>query len=728
MNPTPDQIQQHDVFAGGGQMGELMRSFDWASTPLGPPDTWCPTLQMMTRMLLSNSFPILLWWGPDFIQLYNDAYIPVLGDKHPHRALGKPFRECWSEVYHVLGPLAEIPFQGGPATWIEDIPVELNRYSYKEEAHFTISYSPVPDPAAFRGIGGVVAIVHEISAKIVGDRHILALRDLASWSAETKSAEGACMEAAKTLASYRNDVPFALVYLLDENGEVAHLAGKAETGDCMALCPPSVELNDPSAVWPFEGCLRGEEIVIVDDLAGRFGNVPAGPWSDPPNMAAVVPVQSQIPHRLAGFLIAGISSRLRFDDNYRGFLELASAQIATSIANARVYEMEQRRNQALAEIDRAKTTFFNNISHELRTPLTLIKGPIEDMLAQRGVLSGADREPLELAHRNTMRLLKLVNTLLEFSRIEAGRVQALFEPIDLSAFTAELASVFRSTIERAGLRLSIDCPPLSQHVYVDREMWEKIIFNLLSNAFKFTFEGEIGVSVRADGATVAEVTVSDTGTGIPAEELPELFKRFQRVRGAKGRSYEGSGIGLALVQELVRLHGGTVRIESEVGRGSRFVISIPLGFAHLPAERVGGMRDTPSIALASEAFVYESERWLANEPETVEDVLSLSELGKPSASEAEKELILIADDNADMREYVSHLLKTDYRVLSGDRDAGSSSCPFTDRVDNGFVEEKNHLKEGRCGNAVAHAAGNNSGCRRTSAGVFKSARQQHRCD
>src|SRR5215469_4782632 len=417
MNSTPDQAQQHDVFAGGGEMGALMRSFDWARTPLGPPETWCPTLKVMARMLLSNSFPILLWWGPDFIQLYNDAYIPVLGDKHPHRALGKPFRECWSEVYHVLGPLAETPFKGGPATWIEDIPVELNRYSYKEEAHFTISYSPVADPSAPRGIGGVVAIVHEISAKIVGDRHLLALRDLASRSAETKSAEEACMEAVKTLASYRKDVPFALAYLLDENGETARLAAKAETGDCDALCPPTVDLNDESPKWPFEECARTEGIVVVNDLARRFGKVPAGPWSDPPSTAAVVPIQSQIPHKLAGFLVAGLSSRLRFDDSYRGFLELASAQIGTSIANARAYEMERRRSQALAELDRAKTTFFSNISHELRTPLTLIKAPIEDMLAERDALSPANREQLEVAHRNSMRLLKLVNTLLEFSRI-----------------------------------------------------------------------------------------------------------------------------------------------------------------------------------------------------------------------------------------------------------------------------------------------------------------------
>jgi PAS domain S-box-containing protein len=646
-----------DLFAGGAEMGALMRSFDWAATPLGPPETWSPTLQTVTRMLLNNSFPILLWWGPDFIQLYNDAYIPVLGDKHPHKSLGKPFRECWSEVFHVLGPLAIVPYEGGPPTWIEDIPVELNRYSYTEEAHFTISYSPVPDPSVARGIGGVVAIVHEISAKIVSERRVLALRDLASPS-KTKSAEDACAEAAAILASYRKDVPFALVYLLDEKEDIAHLAGHAGADNCPALCATAVNLHDKSAAWPFKDSLRTNKIVIVEDLAAKFGSVPSGPWSTPPVRAAVIPIPSQIAGQHAGFLVAGISSRLRFDDDYRGFLELATAQIATSIANARAYEMERRRNEALAEIDRAKTTFFSNISHELRTPLTLITGPIEEMLARPSSMTGPQRECLELAHRNSLRMLKLVNTLLDFSRMEAGRVKANFEPTDLSSFTAELAGVFRSTIERAGLRFIVDCPPLSRAVAVDRDMWEKIVFNLLSNAFKFTFEGEISVSVRQKADSV-EVVVGDTGTGIPEEEVPNLFKRFHRVGGARGRSYEGSGIGLALVHELVRLHAGTVRIASEVGIGSKFTVGLPLGAAFTSSET---RLNTPTV-LRPEAFIDEINRWLTNEAASGIDMLPASVPAKARDTGAEH-LVLVVDDNADMREYLSRLLETQYRVVA----------------------------------------------------------------
>src|SRR5262249_9236502 len=201
-------------------------------------------------------------------------------------------------------------------------------------------------------------------------------------------------------------------------------------------------------------------------------------------------------------------------------------------------------------------------------------------------------------------LLNLVNPLLDFSRIEAGRMQANFQPIDLALFTAELASNFRSAIERTGLRLVIDCPSLPHQVYVDVDMWEKVVLNLISNAFKFTFEGEIGIAAKlSSDARYAEVTVCDTGTGIPPEELSHLFERFHRVEGARGRSIEGSGIGLALVQELIKFHGGTIRVTSDVGRGSAFTVAIPFGVGHLPADRIGRGRAMAAANVRPQAYV-----------------------------------------------------------------------------------------------------------------------------
>ncbi len=338
------------------------------------------------------------------------------------------------------------------------------------------------------------------------------------------------------------------------------------------------------------------------------------------------------------------------------------------ITEKKAHEREiARQREELAQLDKLKTQFFANISHEFRTPLTLMMGPLEDAMAQPEGLSAVNRERLDLAQRNSLRLLKLVNTLLDFSRIEAGRIQASYEPTDLAVLTTELASVFRSAIERAGVRLVIDCPPLPELVYVDREMWEKVVLNLLSNAFKFTFEGEIEISLRRVDATV-EMSVRDSGTGIPAEEIPRLFERFHRVKGSRGRSYEGSGIGLALVQELVKLHGGSVHAESAVDCGSTFTVSLPLGKEHLPADRIQAPRAATSTALAAEAYVNEAERWSSQDLGSPADEGTLPKSPKTkespgeNLSEAEKELILVADDNADMREYLTHLLHDEYRV------------------------------------------------------------------
>lgn len=650
-------IPKEDVLAGGGEMGSLMRAFDWPKHPLGPPEDWSPALQSTVRLVLANCSPILLWWGPDFFQIYNDAYIPVLGDKHPHAALGKPFRECWSEVFPVLRPLVQSPFEGGPPTWNEDILLEVNRFGFVEETHFTIGYSPVPDNTVPGGIGGVLATVHEITEKVLSQRRVGVLRDLSTRAAEAKSAEQACQAAAATLTRHGLDLPFAAIYLVESNGTKARLAAHTGTEVCASLFPEVIGLaTQTTEPWPLASCKAAEDMVAVHDLHGIFDCIPAGPWSDPPNVAAIVPVNSNISHQLAGFLVAGLSPRLRFDDAYRGFLELAAAQIATSIANARAFEEERKRIEALAEIDRAKTTFFTNISHEFRTPLTLMMAPLEDALVAPEQLSIPQRERLEVAYRNSLRLLKLVNTLLDFSRIEAGRMEAVFEPVDLAVLTAHLAGVFRSAIERAGLKLVVDCPPLSEAVYVDREMWEKIVLNLLSNAFKYTLQGEIRVSLKPVGPCV-ELAVRDTGAGISAADLQHIFERFYRAKSTQNRSFEGSGIGLALVQDLVKLHGGTIRAESREGHGATFTVSLPLGSAHLSADRIGAAGAPSATAISVEAFAEEALRWLPDDvrrPSAPSAVSTIEKRDRPRIS--------LVEDNADMRDYLVRLLGDAYRI------------------------------------------------------------------
>ncbi len=158
-----DVVAKGNVWpASHDEMRSLIDNFDWSATPLGPMENWSPTLKIMIPFLLRNRFPLLLWWGPQYVSIYNEAYRPVLGAKHPW-ALGKPVSECWSEIWHVLKPLIDTPFHGGPATWNDDIELEINRHGFLEETHFTIAYSPVPDETAENGIGGVLATVTEIT-------------------------------------------------------------------------------------------------------------------------------------------------------------------------------------------------------------------------------------------------------------------------------------------------------------------------------------------------------------------------------------------------------------------------------------------------------------------------------------------------------------------------------------------------------------------------------------
>ncbi|AKT39985.1 ATP-binding protein [Chondromyces crocatus] len=636
------------MFPGRGEMAALMRKLDWSSTPVGPVERWPQSLRTAVSICLASRFPIELWWGPEYARFYNDAYRPILGaSKHP-QFLGRPGKECWSELWDVIGPMLDAVRTTGEATWSEDMPLMMTRNGYLEETYITFSYSPVLDEDG--SIGGIFCACSETTERVLGEQRLVVLRELGAHVGEAQSVEEAGRIALETLGRHMATVPFALLYTLDEQGEEAQLAGTAGLPPDHAIAQGVVRLGEEGNGVRLGEAARSRKLVVEEDLVARFGALPGGTWPESSTTAVVLPLARAGQERLAGMLVVGVNPRRRLDDDYVAFFDLVGNQVTSALANARTRSEERRRAEALAALDQAKTLFFSNISHELRTPLTLILGPTEDALASSsGALEG---EPLRAVHRNTLRLLKLVNALLDFSRIESGRAQASYEPTDLPSLTAELASTFRSAIERAGMTLDVTCQPLSEPVYVDREMWEKIVLNLLSNAFKFTFEGGISVGVHVEGDHV-ELAVRDTGTGIPEQEMAHLFKRFHRVQGARSRSFEGSGIGLALVHELVRMHGGTIRAESVVDEGTTFTVSIPRGVAHLPAEKIGARRSASPMATASvPQFVEEAQRWVVEAPTDA----------PLEPGEGRLARILVADDNADMREYVTRLLGSRFTV------------------------------------------------------------------
>ena len=577
-------------------MGQRIRAHDWAATPLGPVETWPQSLRSAVSILLPSRAQIVLFWGSELITLYNDAYAPVLGAKHPW-ALGRPAHECWHEVWHVLGPLFEGVVSTGEAFWAKEHPFFLHRQGFLEETYFDVSYDPVRIEDG--SVGGIFCIVSEQTGRVLGERRLHTLRELGTRTATAKNVAEVCWEAAAALALDPADMPYSLLYLFDAQTGRAELIGRGGVALEALACPHEIVLADCEA--------------LAAACEGRVIEVETAVFvSQAPETAAehVLVLPITLGTQAVGALVAGVSRFLRLAGDYRDFFDLAAARIAAAIANARAYEEERRRAEVLAELDRAKTTFFSNVSHEFRTPLTLLLSPLEDLLAlSESQFLPAHRELLTIMQRNGLRLQKLVNTLLDFSRLEAGRMQAMYEPTDLAALTVDLASTFRSACERAELRLVVDCPMLPAPVYVDQDMWEKVVLNLLSNAVKYTFAGEITITLRQAG-DVVELAVRDTGIGIPTAELPHLFERFHRVAGARGRTQEGTGIGLALVQELVQLHGGSVRVESALGRGSTFCVSIPTGMAHLPADRIGGRRTLTSTALGASPYVEEVLRWL----------------------------------------------------------------------------------------------------------------------
>ena len=644
--------------SGGGEMGALIRSMDWSQTRLGPPREWPQSLRTSVSLCLSSTFPILVAWGPEHIQIYNDAYRPICGNLHP-RAMGAPFKEVWASALPVVGDAFDRAYKG-EGTYIRDQRMFLDRYGYLEEAFMTFSFSPIRDESG--EVGGIFHPISEATASVLSARRTQCLRDLTAAIADARTIGEVARDLEAQFQHMALDLPFVLLYQLDSDSGELVLRGNAGLEAHRGLAPVIAGMDD--ACWPFARAAQLRAAQQIDGLRARFGAGSIGPYDNAPDSALVLPILLAGQQDLYGFVVAGVSAARVLDADYLHFYELLSAAIVTAVSNVVTYEKEQQRAEELAQIDRAKTAFFSNVSHEFRTPLTLILGPLDDALSDHSApLAPVQRKRIDVTHRNALRLLKLVNSMLDFSRIEAGRVQAIYTLLDLRRLTANLAGVFESAMEKGGLAYHVELHDLGEPVYVDRDMWEKIVFNLLSNAFKFTLQGQVSV-ILARHEGMARLSVLDTGTGIPESELPRVFERFYRIEGSTGRTYEGTGIGLALIQELVRLHGGAISAHSALGQGTRFDVDIPFGHAHLPRDAIGQAPYEEPEAVSEgagrtgAAFVEEALRWLPDDvpgPDAVAEggfegvEGSLRAAGRPPR-------ILIADDNNDMRAYLKSLL------------------------------------------------------------------------
>ena len=640
--------------AGAG--AALMRDLDWSRTPGGPVDGWSQSLKATIRTLLASRYPMILTWGPEFTQFYNDAYAQLIGDKHPG-ALGIDIRITLAEAWDTLGPMIDAVMRTGVANWTPALLLLMERAGYREEAYFSVSHAPAEDDDG--RIVGMLAVCSEVTPQVVGERRMVLLRELAARMAETRTVEAACREVAAIVGEHPQDVPFLLLYLSNAEGTALTLQAAVGLSSDGASTPAVIRIDgDEPDFWGLRRAVAGETVVA----AGVDGHLskPAGPWGDPVRTAVSQPIGATGQGMPIGVLVTGTSPNRGLDDGYRSFLHLLTGQVAIGLGNALAYEAERQRADALAELDRAKTLFFSNVSHEFRTPLTLLLGPLEELLARAGTWAPPDRELIHTVHRNGLRLLKLVNSLLDFARIEAGRAKVRIEPTDLAAFTADIAGSFRSAFETAGLRFTVACDTLPRPVGVDRDMWEKIVLNLLSNALKYTMSGSIDLrlSCGPDGVRLA---VSDTGIGIAEAEHERVFDRFHRIATAQGRTHEGTGIGLALVRELARLHGGDAQVASVPGKGSTFTVSLPWGPGAAMSADEPDSADLDGADLAptpvrSHAFLAEAGRWSGT---------SASDAGPAeTAGDGMPGRVLVVDDNADMRDYLVRLLGAEFTVIT----------------------------------------------------------------
>ncbi|HEU5039167.1 MAG TPA: chemotaxis protein CheB [Nocardioides sp.] len=636
------------LFAGDDEVSGLYRSLDWRSTPLGPVTQWPEELRTLVAAALETPHGVCVLWGSELLQLYNQAFRVIMGDKHP-AGLGAPSRECWPEVWHrnesvLAGALA------GRSHRVEDALYPIGRNGRLEDAWFDLSYSPVR--LADGQVAGVMVTVIETTRQVLARRRLATLNRLARQSSADHR-HAALRGALRAVVG--EDVTYAIGWTVDNAGRRAHLVDAVGVAAGEPMAPNVVTLTGHDNAWPLGPALGDGASHLLEDLPRRFGDRSVGTPAAAPGSALVVPLPGggADPY---GVMVLGISPRLPLDQEYRDFLDLLGREIDAAVTRAGTREHEREQMARLAELDRAKTEFFSNVSHEFQTPLTLMIGPLEETLRRADELPPAAVDDLELVHRNALRLQRLVGTLLDFS--QTGRLKARPEPTDLAALTTEVVETFRQAADAMGVGLEARIEDLGHPVWVDPGMWEEVVANLLSNALKFTWTGTITVCLRAQ-TKHAELTVSDTGVGIPDSEQSSVFKRFHQVQGTRGRTREGSGTGLALVNELVRLHHGRVRLGSQEGRGTTVTVWVPLGSR---PEREEPPSPAGSPARSAVALAAEVAGWGSDRPATDEPWAHEGRPGVPARSAPAGARLLVVDDSADMRAYLTRLLGASWEV------------------------------------------------------------------
>ena len=532
--------------AGGGQLGELMRSRDWSTSPLGLPESWPQSLRTIVDLLLQSRFPMFVAWGPDLGFLYNDSYAEILGSKHPS-ALGRRFYDIWSEIWPDISPLIDAAMNG-VATYREDLPLVMNRKGYDEQTWFTFSYSPVRDETG--KVAGMFCACTETTDKVVA-------------ASALRHSEGRlrALVAASSYALYRMSPDWSQMLALDGQGFIR-------------------DTTSPSGGWL-------GDYVHPDDQAHVMAAI---------SRSITQKRMFELEHRVRradGTLGWTLSRAVPLFDAQGNITEWFGA--ASDVSARKEAEEALRTNEEqLREADRRKDEFIAMLAHELRNPLAPIRTGLE-LIRLGGSTPDAVERVRTMMERQVDHMVRLIDDLLDVSRITSGKIQLQREATLLSSLINSAIDANRAAITARELQLTVDLPEMACVLDVDPTRFVQVISNLLHNATKFTDPGgSVRVSARispSGGSAAGELRLSvvDSGIGIAANFLPRVFDLF--TQGDRGSSQPGLGIGLALARRLVEMHGGRIEVHSDgPGHGSEFIIWLPVSSGALrnrTREKVG---------------------------------------------------------------------------------------------------------------------------------------------
>jgi PAS domain S-box-containing protein len=586
-----------DWIAAQGEMGVRVREFDWASTSLGPITAWPAAMRGAVMLCVGSLIPMTLRLGEERLLVYNDAVLAVYGPERFREGLGRPDHEVWPETTPQLEAVLTPVIATGRPFFAADRAVYINRNVPGEECFFTFCYSAVVSDDG--QVLGVLSTFVEATREVLAERRLSTIAQLQRQITDATTEPRLAQVTMDVLARNAADHPAASLY-------------RAPQADRHTMRPLASfgDIDASRAAHLVTACLATGE--AQHDVADS-GPLHAFPVLDP---------ERHVPTHV---LVVAHHPARPWDAVLATYLGLLASSVGAALLTQAELRTERRRVARAEALDAAKSAFFAGVSHELRTPLSLIAAPVADVLERRPDLDADIRNDLALVQTNADRLTRLVDAMLDFTRMEAGRVVPNLQPANLPVLLGGLAASFAPAMERAGLQFTVDVPESGGPVLVDPDFLERIVLNLLSNALKFTPEGSVALRLVNGGGSY-EIAVTDTGPGIDSDDQERVFARFERLTPPPGaRATAGAGIGLAMVRQLTELLGGTVSLASAPGEGSTFTVRLPVEPA-LPTG-VAGQSITPRRA---PSFLAELESW--------------SGTGADRAGAAAPHLLVVEDD------------------------------------------------------------------------------------